>query len=349
MSRRHSIACGLLLMLAIGALALSSCRASGVASGSTRSHSATADSSTAVSSPSESPSADPTSSESAESATTFPLTGAAASGAAAASRPVLAVAVPVGPGLPAPTGLQAADIVYAGYPAGDAVRYLALFQSQQPARVGPVGPAAPEDGRLLDVMHPLFAFNDGPKRFVHPLSRTSVVALPRSAHAAAYTVTSGKPYATPSALLALASPRSAAPVILLPHSRPLVGSGVRAAHTLTITMPGRTPLTWRYDAKPRGWRSTGTGGATPTNVIVQVMPYRSVLDRNHGTPVRSPVIVGTGSCRVVSLDQTAGCTWSKPGAAKLTNYVDAGGFPLQFAPGPTWVLLVPPGSTVKTG
>lgn len=345
MSRRHSIACGLLLMLAIGALALSSCRASGVASGSTRSDSpTTASSTTASSSPS------PTSSDaSSDSAGVLPLTGEAASGAAAASRPVLAVAVPVGPGLPAPTGLQAADIVYAAYPAANAVRYIALFQSQQPARVGAVGPAAPEDGRLLDVMHPLYAFNDGPKRFVHPLSRTSVIALPRSAHAAAYTVTSGKPYATPSALLALAPPHSAAPTILLPHSRPLAGSGVRAAHTLTITMPGRTPLTWRYDTKPRGWQANGTGGATPTNVIVQVMPYRSVLDRNHGTPVRSPVIVGTGSCRVVSLGQTAGCTWSKPGAAKLTNYVDAGGNPFQFAPGATWVLLVPPGSTVKTG
>ncbi len=348
MSRRHSIACGLLLTLAVGALALSGCSASGVASGSTRS-----DSSTAASSSPASPSPNPTSSDSssdpAQPATAFPLTGEAASGAAAASRPVLAVAVPVGPGLPAPTGLQAADMVYAGYPARDAVRYLALFQSQLPARVGPVGPAAPEDGRLLDVMHPLYAFNDGPKRFVHPLSRTSVVALPRSAHGAAYAVTSGKPYATPSALLALAPPDSAPPTILVPHSRPLAGSGVRAAHTLTIAMPGRTPLTWRYDAKPRGWQATGTGGATPTNVIVQVMPYRSVLDRNHGTPVRSPVVVGTGSCRVVSLDQTAGCTWSKPGASKLTNYVDAGGTPLQFAPGRTWVLLVPPGSAVKTG
>lgn len=345
MSRRHSITCALLLTLAIGALALSGCRASGVASGTTRSDSP----------PAASPSASPaltssdSSSDSPEPATDFPLTGRAASGAAAASRPVLAVAVPVGPGLPAPTGLPAADMVYASYPAADAVRYLALFQSQEPGRVGPVGRAAPEDGRLLDVMHPLFAFNDGPKRFVHPLSRTTVVGLPRSTHAAAYTVTAGKPYATPSALVALAPSHSAPPVILVPHSGALARSGVRAAHTLTITIPGRTPLTWRYDTKSRSWQAAGTGGATPANVIVQVMPYRSVLDRNHGTAVRSPVVVGTGSCRVVSLDQTAGCTWSKPGAAKLTNYVDAGGNPLQFAPGATWVLLVPPGSTVKTG
>jgi hypothetical protein len=266
-----------------------------------------------------------------------------------ASRPVVAVAVPSGPGLPAPIGLQAADVVYAGYPAGDATRYLALFQSRDPDRVGPVGPAAPEDSRLLDVMHPLYAFNDGPKRFVHPLSSTSIVALPRSAHAADYTVTLGKPYALPSASLARAPSDSAAPIILVPHSRPLASSGVHGAHTLTITMPGRTPLTWRYDAKPHAWEAAGTGGATPTNVIVQVMPYRSVLDRSHGTPVRSPVIVGTGSCQVVSLDQTVDCIWSKPGRAKLTNYVDAAGVPLQFAAGPTWVLLVPPGSTVKTG
>ncbi len=33
----------------------------------------------------------------------------------------------------------------------------------------------------------------------------------------------------------------------------------------------------------------------------------------------------------------------------MTGYVDAAGVPLRFAPGPTWVVLLPPGSTVAVG
>ncbi len=327
-------------MLAVCLPALASCRTNTSASGST----ATATAATTSATPTEAPP-----SASTGPATTFPLTGLPASGAAQAARPVLAVAVSGGPGLPAPTGLDAADLVYAIYPGAGTVRYVALYQSQEPDRIGPVGPAAPEDVRLLDIVHPLFAFNDGPKRFVKPLSKSSIVSLPRSAHPTAYSGAASDLVATPPALLALAPPHPSAPPILVSHSRPLATSGVHPAKTMTITVPGQAATSWQYDGKSRTWRQPGTGGASATNLIVQVMPYRNVLDGYHGNPVSSPVVVGKGTCVIVSLDQTAGCSWSKPGRAKLTNYVDGASVPLQFAPGRTWIALVPPGTTVKAG
>ncbi len=342
MSRQRPLASGLLLVLAITVPALAGCQSGSPASGATRSTTPAPSSTTA------SPTPTPTSASAGPEAT-FPLTGEPAPGGGPAAQPVLAVAVPSGPGLPPPTGLQAADVVYVDYPGAGIARYVGLYQSQRPARIGPVGPAAPEDVRLLDTLHPLFAFADGPKRFVKPLTHSSIVGLPRSAHPTAYTGTAPALDALPKALIALAPPQSVPPPVLISHSQPLAGVGVHPARTLSITVPGRAQVTWHYDTASRAWRQAGAGGATATNLIVQTMPYRSVLDRNHGTPVRSPVIVGEGTCLGASLDRAAACRWTKPGRSKLTNYIDGAGVPLQFAPGRTWIALVPPGSAVKAG
>jgi hypothetical protein len=34
-------------------------------------------------------------------------------------------------------------------------------------------------------------------------------------------------------------------------------------------------------------------------------------------------------------------SWAKPGLTAVTNYFDAGGLPMTFEPGPTWIVLAP--------
>jgi hypothetical protein len=41
-------------------------------------------------------------------------------------------------------------------------------------------------------------------------------------------------------------------------------------------------------------------------------------------------------------------SWQKPGLSKITDYVDARGVLVGFQPGPTWVILAPPGTQVTT-
>jgi hypothetical protein len=341
---RRPLVSGLLVVMTVCVLALVGCQSGSTAIGSTTKDAATSVP-TSAASPSSSPS--PTGVSSGPAAS-FPLTGEPAPEATRAARPIVAVAVAGGSGAAPPTGLQSADVVYAAYPGAGTVRYVALYQSAIPPRVGPVGPAAPDDIRLLNVMHPLFGFADGPQRFVKPLSHSSIVGLPRSAHPTAYSGTPPGLYTSPAALSALAPPRSVVPPVLLSYSRPLARSGVRQAHALTITVPGRVQVAWRFDSRSRTWTQTGSGGPTATNIIVATMPYRTVLDRNHGKPVRSPVVVGDGRCIGLALDQVAHCRWTKPGRDKLTNYTDDGGVPLGLAPGKTLIAMVPPGSTVKT-
>ena len=65
-------------------------------------------------------------------------------------------------------------------------------------------------------------------------------------------------------------------------------------------------------------------------------------------------MIGTGHATVLSGSTGSGSggtaaagIWSKPHRDDLTNYSDAAGFPMLFQPGPTWVLLAPPGTRVS--
>jgi hypothetical protein len=41
--------------------------------------------------------------------------------------------------------------------------------------------------------------------------------------------------------------------------------------------------------------------------------------------------------------------WGKPGLPQQTNFLDAGSVPVRLAPGPSWLILAPTGSTVTAG
>jgi hypothetical protein len=70
--------------------------------------------------------------------------------------------------------------------------------------------------------------------------------------------------------------------------------------------------------------------------------------------VPSAEITGTGRAQVFSggsRDGSGGTvaagTWSKPHINDLTNYLDSTGAPMAFQPGPTWIILAPPGTRVR--
>ena len=41
-------------------------------------------------------------------------------------------------------------------------------------------------------------------------------------------------------------------------------------------------------------------------------------------------------------------TWAKTHIRDVTNYLEDKGSPMAFQPGPTWIILAPPGTTVST-
>jgi hypothetical protein len=93
------------------------------------------------------------------------------------------------------------------------------------------------------------------------------------------------------------------------------------------------------------------------NIVVQRVPYKTVfLSRKYGLTTTSARVIGSGPALMLSAPATgtspgsAGAavrgTWSKPGLRAVTVYLDRHGRPVGFQPGPTWVILVPPGTRV---
>jgi len=80
----------------------------------------------------------------------------------------------------------------------------------------------------------------------------------------------------------------------------------------------------------------------PTNVIVQAVTVRSgrfvdVL----GNPTSDTTTVGTGTATLLRDGVRLAGTWSRPGPAAGTRFLDPGGRDLALKPGPTLVLMAP--------
>src|SRR6266851_7631305 len=97
-----------------------------------------------------------------------PLTGLAVPDAIA-RRPAVAIAVASSD----PVGLGSADLVFGEMTSP--VRYLAVFQSDEASRVGPVTSTRPTDGQALSVLHPLLGYDGGTSEFISVLDATRVI------------------------------------------------------------------------------------------------------------------------------------------------------------------------------
>jgi hypothetical protein len=69
--------------------------------------------------------------------------------------------------------------------------------------------------------------------------------------------------------------------------------------------------------------------------------------------VQAAEVTGSGRAEVFSGSVSGGTggtaaagTWSKPHLNELTNYFDSGGGLMAFQPGPTWIILAPPGTRI---
>jgi hypothetical protein len=102
---------------------------------------------------------EPAEPEEPESGPSAPLTGLPASDEVV-QRPVLAVKIDNAPAARPQVGLDAADVVFEERVEGGAVRFIALYQSQLPDRVGPVRSARPIDVAVLGSFgHPVLAYS----------------------------------------------------------------------------------------------------------------------------------------------------------------------------------------------
>jgi Protein of unknown function (DUF3048) C-terminal domain/Protein of unknown function (DUF3048) N-terminal domain len=283
--------------------------------------------------------------------TVAPLTGLTVS-AAVAQRPAVAVAVAAAD----PVGLGTADLVLEEMTAP--VRFLALFQSAQAPRVGPVAATRPMDGQALSVLHPVTGYDGGTSSFVSVLDATRIVDGGYARHPSAYAPGPAGLTVSTSALAA-AGGSDGPPPELLPYrtaGTPLASTGESHPTSVRITIPGQPGQQWKFDTRTSRWVETAGGPqVSVANLIVQIVPFKTVyLSRKYGETTQSAQVIGTSRVIVFSGATPGGGggtaaagTWHKPGIAGLTDYFDAAGLPMSFGPGPTWIILAPAGTSTS--
>jgi hypothetical protein len=280
-----------------------------------------------------------------------PLTGLPAS-AAVAQRPAVAVLVTGSD----PVGLGAADLVLEEMTAP--ARFLAVFDSTQAARVGPVAATRPVDGQALSVLHPVTGYDGGTSSFISVLNATKIVDGSYASHPTAYAQgPAGLTASTPA--LAAAGRSDGPPPGLLPYrtaGTPLASAGESHPTSVRITVPGQPVQQWKFDVKAGRWVETAGGPqASVANLIIQFVSFKTVyLSRKYGQTTQSARVIGTGRAVVFSGATPGGGggtaatgSWDKPGLTGLTDYFDAAHLPMGFSPGPTWVILAPAGTSIS--
>lgn len=269
---------------------------------------------------------------------------------AASRQPVVAVPVPTGAGRTAPVGLDVADFAYVAFPGPDRQRVVALYQSRTAEQVGPVAQTRPMDGKLVGVFDAVLQYGGGPASFVRQLERTEVTEWSSLTQAAGFTRdVSGLLYASPGAARAApgAEPATAG-VIAFSSAKNAPEEGEE--REVRVSVPSQSLLTLRYDPDDRRWEGTmGDLALAATNVVLQEVTYEQlVLPDTGGATELDPVLVSSdGEATVLSPSGAVEGSWNRRGRDTLTSYVGPDAVPVRLAPGTTWVLLVPEGTTVE--
>lgn len=272
-----------------------------------------------------------------------PLTGLPVATAEEAVLTVVGIPVDAGEGRPPPAGLDRADYLYVSFPNPGRQRVLALFQSQNVDRVGPVADTRPMDSKVLVAVGGVLAHGGGSPGQVTRTDKSEVPQFSAVVQPQAFRrEADGTLYGSTS--IARAAGGSPAIEGLVPFDS--APAPQEAAGPVTVTVPGQPPLVLSFDQTAAVW--TGSLGAIPvraTNVILQQVDY-NVLEMSRAASERDPVVVGDGSALVLRGAEAIEGTWNRPGRRSLTSYVGADGVPVRLLPGVTFVLLTPTGTGV---
>jgi len=286
-----------------------------------------------------------------------PLTGLPAASAATAGRPAVALDL-AGPD---PSGLTSADVVFQEF--SSPVRYVAVFQSKQ-ATAGPVTGAQPTDKQALSVLHPLLGYDGAAApSFITSLDRSKVVKdAGYTDHPSLYTTGTQGPIASTKAITNAVTGQTAPPPLFqyrgaISGADTLAATGVSRPTSAHVTIPGYGTEYWAFSPQHDSWELTSGGPRVRVaNVVVQMVSYKSIgINRRAGLSAQVAQVIGGGRAEVLSSSAPGGSggtaasgVWSKPHLKDVTSYVETSGSLMAFQPGPTWIILAPPGTQVST-
>jgi hypothetical protein len=298
-----------------------------------------------------------------------PLTGGGQGDAARLNRPAIVVKIDnVDPARPQ-AGLDGADVVFEEMVEGRVTRLIAVFQSTDSARIGPVRSTRTTDIDIVSALnHPLYSYSGGNTGFVAQLRAAPVVDVGADSHAGPYIRSGphGAPhnlYTSTAGLLALAPKGSGPPPALFAYrasGQAAASVGAAPAQHLDFNF-GFSSASWDWDPASSTWKRGQNGSADvlqsgaqigAANVVVQFIPYTTDgyatgEGINPAPAIPKGQTVGSGTAEILTGNKVVQAHWSKAGSTAVTQFTDSSGQPITLSPGPTWVELAPVGTPVN--
>jgi len=279
-----------------------------------------------------------------------PLTGLPDPGGAALTRPALTVKIENTPQALPQWGISQADDVYEEIVNGGITRLAAIFNSQAPAKIGPVRSVRPTDTQVVWPLGGIFAYSGGAPYAVSSIETAPVKLIDESSAGAAMfrdpnLQAPHNLFAIGSALFAFKGTPTPPPAL---YSYRAAGTKAIGApvKSFVVPFPSIYPVTWTWDSATSSWDRTlfgqpdvtGTGQReSPQNVIVMYINYVNGI----GTENSYGDLQGTGTATVFSGGREIVGTWSR-GASKadIVQFLTASGATIRLTPGQTWVELL---------
>jgi hypothetical protein len=275
------------------------------------------------------------------------------------SHPVLMAKIDNNPEARPQVGLNDADIVFEELVEGGLSRYLVVWHSVIPAKIGPIRSIRPMDPDIASPFRGLIAYSGGQQRFVQMMIHTRVKNVIHGQSGTEKYIYRTDRMIAPHNVLVRASKlvdkRSnlAPPVPAFEFARDgaiptAVAKGKPAGRLITSFSVANTP-SWKFSAASGEYRRFQAGGKkdvdqrkkplTAVNVIVQLVSESS----EYGYVPRAHA-VGRGVAWISTGGKTVKAKWIKKKRNAMTIYRLKSGETVTLAPGRTWIELVPTSS-----
>ena len=294
----------------------------------------------------------------------WPLRGTAAPDADAIHKRPLVIKVANDPAARPQSGMSQADLVLEIPVEGGITRYALVFQSQDPANIGPVRSARQSDLNYLQALQAIVAHvgaSESVTQMVRDAAKSgSFVDIDEFQHADAFERVAGKvapynAYTSGEKIRAAAGEagRARVDVPALQFDASPGKAAAKDATGLSIPYTGSGRVTYAFDAASGTYHRTQGGQITmDDNAKKEVMPDSVVVIKTEvkeipgtadvtGAPSVDFRATGTGTVVILREGKRFDGTWTRGGTSDLYRFADAAGAPIPLKPGLTWIHIVP--------
>jgi hypothetical protein len=257
-------------------------------------------------------------------------------------------------------GLEHTDIVFEELVEGGLTRYVAVWQSDVPAEIGPIRSIRPMDPDIVSAFGGIICYSGGQPRFVALMKQAPVFNAVHGQAATSETMFRTKTKAAPHNVLVKAAtivgqhPELPAPPQQFAFSVDAASStafkdGVPSSAVNLVFSQASAP-SWAWNATTGTYLRSQKGVADMDSNgaqlgAVNVVVIRVGVDRSLGVPKTQ--LIGSGEAWVSSGGSTIHGTWSKRTATSAILLRDDQGVTIRLAPGNSWIELVPTAGSVK--